>query len=115
MARLLIEDVTLIRGPEQVTAHIRFKGGASQTIHAPVRRSTDPQTVALAQRLLEDHHDHASIAALLNQAGIKTARGKVFTGNNVRHILHVYQLSSDARSGQPGLPMVDLPATGGAV
>lgn len=44
MARLLIEDVTLVRSPEQATAHIRFKGGANQTIQfrcgdeAPIRK-----------------------------------------------------------------------------
>ncbi len=116
MARLLIEDVTLIRSPEQATAHIRFKGGAAQTLQAPVRRrSTDPRAVAMAQRLLEDHHDHTSIAEVLNQAGIKTARGTNFTAKNVRHILHGYQPSYGARSGQPALPMTDLCATGGAV
>jgi DNA invertase Pin-like site-specific DNA recombinase len=47
MARLLIEDVTLIRSPEQVTAHMRFKGGAVQTIHVAVRpRRTNPRTIA---------------------------------------------------------------------
>jgi DNA invertase Pin-like site-specific DNA recombinase len=116
MARLLIEDVTLIRSPEQVTAHIRFKGGASQTIHAPVRRhSTDPRAVAMAQRLLHDRHDHESIAAALNQAGMKTARGKNFDAKNVRHILHGYQPHCAARCGQPNPPMADLCATGGAV
>src|SRR2546425_3913985 len=86
MARLLIEDVTLVRSTEQVTAHIRFKGGASQTIHTPVRRrNTDPRAVTIAQRMLDDHPDHASIAAVLNQAGIKTTRGKNFTTKNVRH------------------------------
>jgi hypothetical protein len=116
MARLLIEDVTLIRSPEQVTAHIRFKGGASQTIHAPVRRhSTDPRAVAMAQRLLHDRHDHESIAAALNQAGMKTARGKNFDAKNVRHILHGYQPHCAARRGQPNPPMADLCATGGAV
>jgi hypothetical protein len=116
IARLLIEDVTLVRGPEQVTAHIRFKGGASQTIHAPVRRrSTDPRGVAMAQRLLEDRHDHASIAVVLNQAGIKTARGKDFTAKNVRHLLHGYQPSCAARCGRPTPPMTDLCAIGGAV
>jgi hypothetical protein len=116
MARLLIEDVTLVRSPEQATAHIRFKGGASQTIHAPVRRrGTDPRGVSMAQRLLEDHHDHASIAVLLNQVGIKTARGKNFTAKNVRHILHVHLPSCGARSGQPASPITGLCVTGGAV
>jgi hypothetical protein len=116
MARLLIEDVTLVRSPEQATAHLRFKGGASQTIHAPVRRrSTDPRGVAMAQRLLEDHYDHASIAAVLNQAGIKTTHGKNFTANNVQHILHGHQSSCGTRPGQPASPMTDLCVTGGAV
>jgi len=116
MARLLIEDVTLVRSPEQVKAHIRFKGGASQTIHAPVRRrSTDPRGVVMAQRLLEDHHDHPSIAEVLNQAGIQTARGKNFTAKNVRHILHNHQPSCGTRSGGAAPPMADLCAKGGAV
>jgi len=116
MARLLIEDVTLVRSPEHVTAYIRFKGGASQTIHAPVRRrSTDPRGVAMAQRLLADHHDYASIAAVLNQAGIKTARGKNFTVKNVRHILHGYEPSCGVPCGRPASPIADPCATGGAV
>jgi hypothetical protein len=116
IARLLIEDITLVRSPEHVTAHIRFKGGASQTIHAPIRRrSTDPRAVAQAQRLLENRHDHASIAAVLNQAGMKTARGKSFNAKNVRHILLGSQPSGGARCGQPASPMADLRATGGAV
>jgi DNA invertase Pin-like site-specific DNA recombinase len=94
MARLLIEDVTLIRGPNQVVAHIRFKGGANQTIHAPIRqRNTDPRTVALAQRLQEDHHDHQSVADALNRAGAKTARGKSFTAQTVRYTLQAHQAS----------------------
>ena len=116
MARLLMEDVTLIRGPEQVTAHIRFKGGAAQTIHVPVRRwKTDPRAIDMAQRLSEDHHDHASIAEVLNQMGIKTARGKNFTPKTVRQILQGYQQSCSARSGAPAPPVPDLYATGGAV
>jgi len=91
MARLLIEDVTLIRRPDQVVAHIRFKGGANQTIDAPVRqRKTDPRTVALAQRLKEDHHDHATVAEALNRTGIKTARGRSFTAKTVRYILQAH-------------------------
>lgn len=92
MARLLIEDATLIRRPDQVVAHVRFKGGVYETIHAPVRqRNTDPRTVALAQQLQEDHHDHASVAEALNHTGVKTARGKSFTAKTVRYILQTRQ------------------------
>jgi DNA invertase Pin-like site-specific DNA recombinase len=99
MARLLIEDVTLIRHPDQAVAHIRFKGGANQTIYVPMRQwRTDPRTVALAQRLWEDHHDHASIAEALNHAGYKTARGHNFTAQNVRLILEAQEASGCAPS-----------------
>src|SRR5438445_3722299 len=55
MARLLIEDVILLRSPEQNTAHIRFKGGASQTIHVPVRpRSTNRRGEDVSQQLVQD-------------------------------------------------------------
>src|ERR1039457_3654665 len=56
MARLLIEDVTLIRGQEQITAHLRFKGGAAQTIYVPLHRGkTDPRAIDTIQRLSDDH------------------------------------------------------------
>jgi hypothetical protein len=35
MARLLIEDVTLVKG-EVITVHVRFKGGAAKTITLPL-------------------------------------------------------------------------------
>ena len=115
MARLLIEDVTLIRGPEQVTAHIRFKGGAAQTIQVPIhRRKTDPTTIDTIQRLSDDHHDGASIAEALNQMGIKTARGKDFTPQTVRQILHGYP-SCSARPEAPAMPVADFCVAGGAV
>jgi hypothetical protein len=116
MARLLIEDVTLVRRPDHVTAHIRFKGGANQTIHAPVRRrTTDARVVAEAQRLLENRYDHASIAGVLNQAGMKTAWGKSFNEKNVRHLLLGYQPSGGVRCGQPNSLLADVRAPGGAV
>jgi len=50
MARLLIEDVTLVKG-EVITVHVRFKGGAAKTITLPLplsawqRRRTAPSTL----------------------------------------------------------------------
>ena len=35
MVRLLLEDVTLLRG-EQITLHLRFRGGTSKTVIAAV-------------------------------------------------------------------------------
>jgi len=107
MARLLIEDVTLIRSPEQATAHIRFKGGAQQTLRVPVHRwRTDPRAVATAQSLHQDHRDSASIAKALNQMGIKTARGKDFNSQAVRQIILHYPQSCNEGS--------EATATGGS-
>ena len=116
IARLLLEDVTLIRDPEQITAHIRFKGGAHQTLHVPLQqRRTDPRAVALVHSLLEDHHRPASIATALNQTGIKTARGKNFTTQTVRHIILHYQQSPNERSGATATGGTHPCVTGGAV
>jgi DNA invertase Pin-like site-specific DNA recombinase len=38
MVRILIEDVTLLRDAAQVAAHIRFKGGATETIRYSIRQ-----------------------------------------------------------------------------
>jgi arylsulfatase A len=56
MARLLIEDVTLIKG-EQVTVQVRFKGGAAWTLRLPLPQpawatwQTSPEVVAEVDRL----------------------------------------------------------------
>lgn len=50
MVRLLIEDVTLIKG-DKITAHVRFKGGANKTLKIPLppkgwqHSLTDPAVV----------------------------------------------------------------------
>jgi len=55
MLRLLIEDVTLLRKDELV-AHIRFRGGATHTLHLPLPlnawqlRQTDPDVVREIER-----------------------------------------------------------------
>jgi hypothetical protein len=43
MIRLLLEDVTPVRG-EKITLHIRFKGGATKTLMVPALR---PQLACL--------------------------------------------------------------------
>jgi hypothetical protein len=76
---------------EQIIAHIRFKGGATQTITVPLpppfaqSRLTQPETLAAMDRLLEEHTD-AEVAAQLNEQGYRTFDGLLFQGT------HVYQL-----------------------
>lgn len=88
--RLLIEDVTVHKA-EQIIAHIRFKGGATQTITVPLpppfaqSRLTPPETLAAMDRLLEEYTD-AEVAEQLNQQGYRTFDGLLFQST------HVYQL-----------------------
>src|SRR5689334_20023535 len=88
--RLVIEDVT-VHKTDHIVAHIRFKGGATQTISVALpppfaqSRLTPPETLAVMNRLLEKYTD-AEVAEQLNQLGYRTFDGLLFQGT------HVYQL-----------------------
>src|SRR3989440_1940640 len=88
--RFLIEDVT-VHKTDQIVAHIRFKGGATQTISVALpppfaqSRLTAPETLAEMDRLLEEYTD-AEVAEQLNQRGYRTFDGLLFQS------IHVYQL-----------------------
>lgn len=98
MVRLLIEDVTLSKGP-QVTAHVRFRGGSTTTLTVPRAlsawelRQTNPEVVAEIDKLLDDHTD-ARIAAILNQRGYETGTGKTFSHWTVWRLRAEYKLRS---------------------
>ena len=98
MARLLIEDVTLIKG-EQVTVQVRFKGGAARTLSLPLPQpawatwQTSPEVVAEVDRLLGDHTD-ARIAALLNTRGWHSGKGGTFRRGIITRIRYQYRLRS---------------------
>ncbi len=85
--RLLIEDVTVHKA-DQIVAHIRFKGGATQTITValpPQSRLTAPSTLEAIDHLLDEYTD-AQVAEQLNQRGYRTFDGLLFQS------LHVSQL-----------------------
>lgn len=90
LVRLVIEDVTVHKG-DQIVAHVRFKGGATHTLHIPLpppfahSRFTAPETLAAIDRLLDDYTD-AQIAEQLNQQGYHTFDALCFQA------MHVYQL-----------------------
>jgi len=75
MVRWLLEDVTVKRQEDVITAHIRFKGGATHTITVPVGRGrcSEPSLIALIDALLEDYTD-AEVAVQLNEQGWCTYR-----------------------------------------
>lgn len=84
MARLLIEDVTLLRGDEVLDVHVRFRGGDTRSLQLPRPKSIidlrklDPVVVAEVDRLLDDHTD-SEIAEALNDAGHQPPVGDRFT------------------------------------
>jgi hypothetical protein len=97
MVRLLLEDVTLIRG-DDITLHLRFKGGAHRTIQLPLplrsweQRQTGKEAVAEINRLL-DLHTYPEIAAKLNECGMSSGEGKPFTARIVARIQRSYDLT----------------------
>src|SRR5712692_8730724 len=84
MVRLLVEDVTVLKQEEVIAVHVRFKGGAQQTITVPVSRGrcSSPELIALVDQLLEDYTD-AEVAEHLNERGWRTYEGKPFTAARV--------------------------------
>jgi DNA invertase Pin-like site-specific DNA recombinase len=81
MLRLLVEDVTLLKGSE-VTVHVRFRGGAARTVTLPrplpawKLRQIDTDLLAEIDRLIDAHTD-AEIAAILRDRGVRTYEGTV--------------------------------------
>ena len=84
MARLLIDDVTLLLGNQVIDIHVRFRGGDTRSLQLPRPRSItdlrslDPAVVTEIDRLIDDHTD-AEIAAALDAAGYQPPAGDRFT------------------------------------
>jgi DNA invertase Pin-like site-specific DNA recombinase len=92
MVRLLVEDVTLIK-EDVITAHVRLKGGATQTLAIPISqgRRSAPQVIALIDELLEDYTD-SEVAEQLNQRGWRTYEGKLFHATRVLSLRRYHHL-----------------------
>ena len=96
MVRLLLEDVTLNKGSE-ITAHVRFKGGTTQTLYCPLPpqigelRKKPAKLVAEVDRLLDDY-THGQIAAILTHKGKRTVDGTPLNRLNIRYIQQAYGL-----------------------
>jgi Recombinase zinc beta ribbon domain len=99
MVRLLLEDVTLIKTAEGLTAHLRFRGGATTTLTlaraltAWQLRETSAEIVALIDQLLDAHTD-GEIATLLNAGGYLSGSRQPFHRGIVHNIRRSYRLRS---------------------
>ena len=90
MIRLLVQDVTIDK-TDQIHLHVRFRGGQTKSLAIPIppngweARQTEAGTLALLDRLLDDHTD-AQAAQALNDTGLRTGTGQVFSAPIVVHL-----------------------------
>jgi len=90
MLALLVEDVTLLK-QRQVTAHVRFRGGATTTLTLPrpltawELRATSPEARQQMNALLDEYTD-AQVAAILNERGLRTGAGEAFDAASVQWV-----------------------------
>ena len=90
MLRLLIKDITVVKGPEpkRLRLQIRWQGGATETVElrlAPSRAEAvryPPDFVARI-RDLAINHDDGEIAAELNRDGLASSTGKPFSASMI--------------------------------
>jgi len=98
MVRLLIEDVTLVKGDE-ITIHVRFRGGATRTLTTPrpkpawELRRTPREVVDRIDQLLDQHTD-SEIAEILNAEGLRSGEGHTFQADRVNKVRRAYKLRS---------------------
>jgi len=98
MVRLMIEDVTLTQ-TEQITAQVRFRGGATHALTLPLplgwgkARKTSPEVLATIDRLL-DEYTEGQIATELNRRGLRTGGGVPFTTLLVGNIRRIYRIKT---------------------
>ena len=98
MLGLLIEDVTLIK-QRQITAAVRFRGGATTTLILPrpltaqQQRVTHDQVRQQIDALLDEYTD-AQVAHVLNERGRRTGAGDPFDSHSVQWVRHAHKLRS---------------------
>jgi DNA invertase Pin-like site-specific DNA recombinase len=98
MVRLLLADVTLIRGT-RITVHVRFNSGAAKMLELPKPltawelRTTPAEIVAEVDRLTDDYTDK-QIVEVLNQRGALSGWGQRFNSRIVARLRRDYQLKS---------------------
>jgi DNA invertase Pin-like site-specific DNA recombinase len=98
MARLLIEDVTLIKRSE-IAVHVRFSGGATRSLTFPrplsawEKRRLAQDVVDEIHRLL-DRHTESEVAEILNDRGVVSGTGKAFDARRVQVIRRAHGLAT---------------------
>lgn len=98
LARLLVEDVTLIKRGG-ISVHVRFKGGATQTLSlshpktAWQLRQTPAEAIKAIDQLLE-HCTDQQIADQLNARGLRSGTESRFNQRIIAKLRNAYDLKS---------------------
>jgi hypothetical protein len=98
MARLLLEDVTLLRG-KTLTVQVRFKGGANRCLNLPLplngwqARLTQPELLNEIDRLL-DEFTETQLAATLNERGCCSSLKLPFSARRIRGLCRYHGFKS---------------------
>ncbi|MGB9387686.1 MAG: recombinase family protein, partial [Pseudolabrys sp.] len=104
MLRLLIRDITVVKGAEPKLLHlqIRWQGGATETID--VRRQPNraeatryPDTFVAKIRAMAEKYDDKEIVARLKGEALTSSTGKPFTVSIIRWIRFKHHVPSPSR------------------
>jgi len=97
--RYLVEDVTLIKDEANTTAHVRFKGGTSETLKFPnplksYEAWATPKTVLDFIDEQAEYFTEKELADALNAKGYKSGKDCAFTARIIQKIMTVYSIKS---------------------
>ena len=98
MLALLVEDVTLLK-QRQLTAAVRFRGGATTTLTLPRPLTAQQQRVTHEDVRREmdamlDEYTDAQVANLLNERGLRTGAGDDFDTEAVQWVRFSHKMKS---------------------
>ena len=97
--RLLIKDVTIEKNIalRQAVLHVRWQGGACEDLivrlpqNAPDAMRYPPQLVSQVRMMAQTQQDN-DIVSSLNQQGLRSAKGKLFTRDMIRWIRYKHHI-----------------------
>jgi hypothetical protein len=104
MLRLLISDITVVKGPgpKLLRLQIRWQGGATETIEVrqPPSRADAvryPEAFVAKIRALAERHADKDIAVRLNAEGVTSSTGKSFTASMISWIRFKHRIPGPSR------------------
>ena len=104
MLRLLISDITVVKGPDPklLRLQIRWQGGATETIEVRQRPNRAdavryPEALVAKIRALAERHADKEIAVRLNAEGLTSSTSKSFTASMISWIRFKHRIPGPSR------------------